>query len=210
MTEEASRPGRPSGDDGRAVRTQLLEAAKELFAELGFRGVSLRRVAKAAGATPAMIHYYFGDKHGLFRALIVEMFEPRLTSLESRASEHRISLEQFVSTYIAMFRAHPWIPRLVFREVLQGEEGFRRQFAKRMAGRILPILTAALEEEKAAGRIREDVDPVAVVITVMSLCVYPFLATPIIEAGLGRPVDDEFAELWRDHVVRLLYQGLGP
>ena len=63
------RSGRPTSSEGRDVRTRLLAAARELFARRGFDAVSTRELARAAGATPAMVHYYFGDKHGLFRAL---------------------------------------------------------------------------------------------------------------------------------------------
>ena len=53
-----------------AVRERLLEAARELFTRHGYDGVSMRRLARDAGATPAMIHYYFGDKQGLYEALL--------------------------------------------------------------------------------------------------------------------------------------------
>jgi AcrR family transcriptional regulator len=208
MTEQAPGPGRPSGDDRRNVRGQLLSVARKLFTRHGFEAVSMRRLAREAGVTPAMIHYYFGDKHGLYRALLEEVLEPRFRELEALAGEGRVTIEGFMNTYIAMFRDNPWMPRLVFREVLEGDEGFRRQFAERVAGRIFPFLAQALREETATGRLRADLDPVAVVISVMSQCVYPFLAAPLIEAGLKRKVDAEFVERYRAHAIRLVYEGL--
>jgi AcrR family transcriptional regulator len=210
MSSNAPGPGRPAADDRRAVRERLLEAAGELFTRHGFDGVSMRRLAREAGATPAMIHYYFGDKHGLFRALLEEVLAPRFRELEAHANERPVTLAEFMQTYISMFRDNPWMPPLVFREVVAGDEAFRRQFAQRVAGRMFPILRQALAADAAAGRVREDLDPVLVVISVMSLCVYPFLARPMIEEGLGQPVDAEFVERWRTHAVRLLYEGLAP
>src|SRR3972149_7869691 len=70
-------PGRPTGrDGGRDVREALLEVAGELFSERGVNEVSLRELARAAGVTPAMVHYYFGDKQGLYEALLARALSP--------------------------------------------------------------------------------------------------------------------------------------
>ena len=79
------RGGRPSADDPRDVRAQLLAAARDLFTRFGFDAVSTRQLAAEAETTPAMIHYYFGDKHGLYRALLEEVIPPVLDKLEARA-----------------------------------------------------------------------------------------------------------------------------
>ena len=210
MSKTSAKPGRPSGQRRRAVRQQLLEAARELFTRHGFEGVSTRRLAREADTTPAMIHYYFEDKHGLFRALIEEMFEPRLEALEGSDDDRPLTLADFVRTQIAMFHENPWMPALVFREVIDGDEGYRTAFAQRVAGRLFPILNGAIRSEIAKGELRADLDPVAVIISAMSLCVYPFLARPIIEAGLGQAFDDAFIERWQTHAVRMLYEGLAP
>jgi AcrR family transcriptional regulator len=209
MNDQTRGPGRPAGDDRRQVRERLLETALALFTRHGFDGVSMRRLAREAGATPAMIHYYFGDKHGLFRALLEEVLAPRLDELESLAGKRPVTLAEFMGVFISMFAEHPWIPPLVFREVVDGPVDVRRRFAQRMVGRVFPILTGALAAETDAGTVRDDLDPVAVVISVMSLCVYPFLARPMIEAGLGERIDEAFVSRWRTHAVRLLYEGIG-
>lgn len=210
MRKKVTGPGRPSGRDDRDVRAELLQAARDLFTSHGFDRVSTRRLAREADTTAAMIHYYFGDKHGLFRALLEEQLAPRLARLESLASEHQATLESLATIYISMFQENPWMPRLMFREVLEGDAKLRDRFAARVAGRLIPVIEDALREERAAGRVRADIDPVAVVVTVMSLCVYPFLAKPLIEAGFSRKFDADFVAHWRDHVVRMLYTGLQP
>jgi AcrR family transcriptional regulator len=137
------------------VRERLLETALALFTRHGFDGVSMRRLAREAGATPAMIHYYFGDKHGLFRALLEEVLAPRLDELESLAGKRPVTLAEFMGVFISMFAEHPWIPPLVFREVVDGPVDVRRRFAQRMVGRVFPILTGALAAEtvvEAAGQ----------------------------------------------------------
>lgn len=51
------------------TRARLLAAARELFADAGYHGVSLRQIAKIAGVQPAMVAYHFGDKDGLHDAV---------------------------------------------------------------------------------------------------------------------------------------------
>lgn len=60
-----------------AARTALLDAAERLFAEAGIAQVSDRRVAEAAGNTNhSAVHYYFGGREGLLRALITRHSAP--------------------------------------------------------------------------------------------------------------------------------------
>ena len=49
-------PGRPQARNAQDVRAALLRAARELFLKYGYRAVSSRQVAAAAGVNPAMTH----------------------------------------------------------------------------------------------------------------------------------------------------------
>ncbi|MGI9265802.1 MAG: TetR/AcrR family transcriptional regulator [Gammaproteobacteria bacterium] len=192
------------------MRNKLLDAARDLFTLKGYEGVSMRRLAREADTTPAMIHYYFGDKHGLYRTLLEEILSPTLSHLEGIMSGDAgdVTIENFMEAYVRVFREHPWLPPLIFREMLDGGEAFRQQFAERIGSRILPILAGAIERERAQGKIRDDLDTSMTLISVMSLCVYPFLARPLIESNLGRLVDDSFVEQWLAHARRLFYEGV--
>src|SRR6266567_6255045 len=59
-------------DSGR--RAQILEAAFQVMAEHGFRGASIKRIAERAGLkSPALIYWYFKDKHALLEAIFQRM-----------------------------------------------------------------------------------------------------------------------------------------
>jgi TetR/AcrR family transcriptional regulator len=59
-------------DSGR--RAQILEAALHVMAEHGFRGASIKRIAERAGLkSPALIYWYFKDKHALLEAIFQRM-----------------------------------------------------------------------------------------------------------------------------------------
>ncbi|WP_326624493.1 MULTISPECIES: TetR/AcrR family transcriptional regulator [unclassified Streptomyces] len=68
----AARGRRPSGGSGRrpgqsGTRTQILEAALELFATKGYSGTTMRGIAQRAQVDPALIHHFFNNKDGLFQ-----------------------------------------------------------------------------------------------------------------------------------------------
>lgn len=58
-------------DKGAAARDQLVRAATRIFAAKGFAGATTREICQAAGVNLAAIHYYFGDKTGLYRAALL-------------------------------------------------------------------------------------------------------------------------------------------
>lgn len=65
---------RPGGPD---TRGQILEAARESFAQKGFSGTTIRAVAAAAGVDPALVHHYYGSKDDLFLAALQIRVDPR-------------------------------------------------------------------------------------------------------------------------------------
>lgn len=80
----SSGPGRPK-DLGK--RAAILDAAKEMFVELGFNGVSMDGIAASAGVSKLTVYSHFGDKETLFRETIqakcVEMIPDALFVTDS-------------------------------------------------------------------------------------------------------------------------------
>lgn len=59
----------PATTRGEQARQQLLQAAIELFGELGLKGATTRDIAQRAGQNIAAITYYFNSKEGLYLAV---------------------------------------------------------------------------------------------------------------------------------------------
>ena len=64
----AARSGRRPGNPD--TRQDILDAARKTFAELGFAGASMRKIAAASGVDAALVHHYFGSKEKLFLATV--------------------------------------------------------------------------------------------------------------------------------------------
>jgi AcrR family transcriptional regulator len=55
----------------------VLEAARSLFAEVGFERATIRAIAARASVDPALVHHFFGTKDDLLRATLVLPFDPQ-------------------------------------------------------------------------------------------------------------------------------------
>jgi AcrR family transcriptional regulator len=62
----SGRTGRRAGDSG--TREAILAASRKRFAEQGYDGATIRRIAADAGVDPALVHHFFGTKERLFAA----------------------------------------------------------------------------------------------------------------------------------------------
>jgi len=66
-----SRPGRRSQAESTRTRARLLDRAERLFARKGYRGMSLRELARACGVAPFTIQHHFGSKFALYQAVLM-------------------------------------------------------------------------------------------------------------------------------------------
>ena len=65
---DTSEAALPREERRRRTEAAILEAARVLFAEVGFEKTTIRSVAAKAGIDPALVMQYYGNKEGLFAA----------------------------------------------------------------------------------------------------------------------------------------------
>lgn len=100
----------------KASPERILRVAGRLFAERGFANVSVRDVCREAGTTAPMIYYYFGNKRGLFDAVVnrrisVQAFIERLKT-STKGRDGRQAVTSFVETYLTSFPENAFDPGL--------------------------------------------------------------------------------------------------
>jgi TetR/AcrR family transcriptional regulator len=106
------RPARTSGDQ----RDRLLDAAIALFSKQGVAGTPLSAIARKARVTPALVHYYFGNREQLIDALMTERIAPLIAGMAVRLAETGgepgALVHTFVATIIRILADNPWLPPL--------------------------------------------------------------------------------------------------
>lgn len=151
MPERSPRGRRPGAPDTRA---HVLRAARELFAERGFRGTTIRAVAAAADVDPALVHHYFGTKDDLFVAALAIPVDPRELLAPVVAEGPEGAGERLVRTVLGVWDDPVAGPALVAaaRAALgDGEERLLREgFIPVVIGPLLRELAADRPEERIA------------------------------------------------------------
>jgi AcrR family transcriptional regulator len=97
----------PRKRDADATRAAILEAAKTLFARLGYDRAALRDIAAEAGVDVALIKRYFGGKEALFTEALKASFDPdRLREWNSETFPHDIATMMADGAYGDEQRTH--------------------------------------------------------------------------------------------------------
>ncbi len=192
------------------ARDRILDAAARLFAAKGFAGTTVRDISTAAGLNLAMIHYYFGNKEGLYRAIFEEkVSEVRRIFAEAAAAGGtcRERIERIVRAYVHFLCAHPYMARMIQLEMLSGGPVLDEVF-RPVAARNYSIMRSLVEDGVRAGEFR-DVDVDLTPLTMVGMIVFFLIAQPIASGILGTgPGCDGFETRLADHTLNILFRGL--
>jgi AcrR family transcriptional regulator len=98
------------------IRELILDAARELFVELGYEGVSMRKVAQRIDYSPTAIYLHFADKEALFKELCGRDFAQLAAVFRelSTIADPKERLTACGRAYIEFAVAHPNHYRLMF------------------------------------------------------------------------------------------------
>ncbi len=215
MSRQASRsrrPGRPSQQaaEAAASRDALLDAALHCFVRDGIRSTTLRAIAQQAQVTPAMLHYYFGDKPKLIEVVIEERLLPALdgprAALAGAGDDPRRLLRGFVTAALALGRTHPWLPPLWVREVLSEGGELRPLLIERIAPLLPRVLADRFADWQQRGAIKPLLDPRLLVVSLIGLTIFPLASAPIWRQIFA--ADDVDDARLGEHVIALLEAGV--
>ncbi|WP_449467226.1 TetR/AcrR family transcriptional regulator [Stenotrophomonas humi] len=195
--------------DAADLRAQLLDSALTCFVAQGIAATSLRDIARRAGVTPALVHYYFGDKARLQQAVVEERLWPVMMQVHAGVHEAGEGVEHLVAAFVGglvrAVAAHPWLPTLWVREILC-EGGALRELMIERVGPVLPrVLAERFTAAQQNGQLNPQLDPRLIVVSLVGLTMFPLASAPIWQQLFGAELGGD--EVQR-HALALLTRGL--
>lgn len=206
----ARKRGRPPAGNTDDARNDLLDAAETLFADFGYAATPLRQVAERAGVNPAMVHYYFGSKSGLLKAVLDRALAPLAQALSGMQDAAETDITRVARMLFEMASRHPAMPRLIVREVMLSGGATQQLFIEHYAPRLGGALPGLIRRAQAQGLVSESLDPGVGTLMLISLCMFPFVARAIAEPQLGIRYDEAGQAMYLDQLDRLLHEGIEP
>jgi AcrR family transcriptional regulator len=188
--------------DPEGTRTAILAAAENIFAKCGFDATSMKAIGDAAGVSRSTPSYFFGDKSGLYDAVLAQVIErARVAMLEAYGhTGPAVDIHDAVANYVAVFldflAGDRAFLRLIQREALADASRVEELFGQ-------PVQDALTAFAPAAERAR--VSPQQLVLDVVALCWYPFAHEHTLLPALGMsPRDPDFLEGYKQHIARIV------
>jgi len=164
----------------------ILDAAMKVFTRKGFAAARTEEIAKEAGINRALLHYYYRDKQTIFNLIFESRFKEFFKGLFVIFEADNISLfdkiSRMVEHEINTLTKHPDLARFIITEIAQHPE-LLIEYGKKLG--VNPRLFIEgfenqVSKEVSAGIIKP-IEGKQLLMNIMSLCIYPFVAKPIIQ-----------------------------
>ena len=169
----AARPAAPRQRDADRSQRDILDAARNEFAQHGLGGARMDRIAERAAVNKRLIYYYFASKEQLFLAVLERAYE------DIRSAEQQLNLAQVEPTEaIRRLIAFTWnysLEHPEFHTLLNSENLHRARHLKRstkisaMHSPLLATLADVLERGHKSGVFRAGVDAMQLYISIAGL-----------------------------------------
>ena len=201
------RPGRPVSQDNADPREQLLDIALRLFSERGIAATPMSAIARQAGISAAMMHYYFTNRDQLLDVLVAERILPIMHNIFAAdllaLDSPQAFLPALTERIIEQMTRHAWIPALWVKEILSAGGLLRPHVIAHFGG---PLALAKLRLWHAEGQLPADLDPGLLLVSVIGLTIFPLAATDIWRHLPG--MDAVSNQTLQRHATALLLHGI--
>jgi AcrR family transcriptional regulator len=190
----------------KAISTEekIIAAAKRVFIQKGIDGARMQEIADEAGINKSLLHYYFRSKDKLFDRVFSESFIPVIKTINQIFENFQdvdSLIEDFVTNYIRLLRQNPYIPHFIIHELNRNPDRVveRIQSSNFDRTRILEIISRDVNSENL-----KSFDPIHIVVNIIALCVFPFVARPIIQGYMFNDNEADFEEFINERAQHII------
>ncbi len=198
------------GQIRQANEARILAAAERVFAGAGFGGATMATIAQEAGLPKANLHYYFGAKQDLYRAVLAQTLQDWLapTDVITPSADPKTAIEAYIRAKMALSAQRPHASRVFANELLHGAPVVKTLLATDLRDLVL-AKAGVIAQWVAQGRMAP-VDPVHLFFTIWAVTqTYADFEVQVC-AVLGHDeltLQDQTRAT--EHVVSLLLRGCG-
>lgn len=195
-----------------STEQRILEAAKKVFLLRGLDGARTQEIADEAGINKAMLHYYFRNKDRLFQMVfdsISSKIVPDLTAIVEQDLPIVVTLDRIIHRYIDFIAENPKVPLFLISELTKDPERIKNLLNQTQNFSKMQNFGMKLLQEMQAGTIKQ-VNPLHLVLNVISMCLFPFIAQPMVQQ-IMKISDEEYAFVLsqrKDEVSKFVHAAL--
>lgn len=196
---------------------KILAAAEKEFLRKGYAAARTTAIAEAAGVTHAMLHYYFRTKDNLFDKIIESKIGTLHNIMLSSVGDPSIplfdKLKSAIENHLDFIAANPDLPKFMFGEVFSRPEKMPVVLEKLRYH--TPLMTRSLQnqiDEYARKGLCRRIDAGMLILDIVSLNIFPFMAAPMANPLLGSMMTDReaFIEARKKENVETIMRKLKP
>ena len=182
---------------------KIIKAAEKVFVRDGYDGARMQAIADEAEINKAMLHYYFRSKEKLFEQIIqrkMTAFLPKIQMILQTEMSVIDKLEAIVEGYLGMLTKNPQLPMFLLFSTYRNPD-ILQHMPRQVFGELVHFLNQAIK----SGELTK-VDPEHLVLSIMGMCIFPFVAQPIASHMLGKEKEEyiKFLKGRKKEIMKIL------
>lgn len=169
---------------------RILQAARKIFLDKGLEGARMQDIADEAGINKAMLHYYFRSKEKLFETIfsdVAKEFLPKIFGILSSDKTLFQKIELFCDAYIEQEIKTPYVPMFIITEINRDPKALIQRILA-TGNPPFEIILSQIKKETKQGIIKK-IEPFELLLNTLSLCIFPYLAKPMVQTVTGMSTD---------------------
>lgn len=190
---------------------RILLAARQVFVKKGYEGARMQEIADVAGINKSLLHYYYRNKDKLFESIFSEAFFriiPKILQVFASELTLEQKIDRVVNEYLDLLEAEPFLPGFVLNELGRKPDYLEELFSQSGVDFKIPLRILG-EQIRARGG--QEIPPLQFLVNLISTCVFPFVARPLLEKVLEKQGTEDFGAFiaWRRaHIKKMVFNSI--
>lgn len=192
---------------------KILKAAQSEFAENGFDGARIDRIAKNAAVNKAMIYYHFKGKEALYEHILIDLYQnlfQRLTAsvpIERKPDEKLFAIVETFISYISTVDEN--YIRIMLREISSGGRFFKKVLLPNLIIPILANIVEIIEQGKREGIFRDIHNTYTFLQVIGSVVFFNAIRITIQGTEAGKNIfSGDYLDTFKKNLISIIQKGI--